>query len=395
MPRNIVTTSTTLVQLVFACPLVLLLSLTAFAQSAPQQATVWLYRPAADSLSSTMPLYVDGRKLVNFGHGQFFGIPLSPGLHAFSWTTQPGARQVVIPIGPDTQSYLEVTYPSNAPFLSINPMPPDKAIAAMNGVLPIDSSAVFDASVIVPAQRLQIAGTGSSVTSQPRALSTSAASAPPSSPSSAAQGLRQRSVEPEASRVGTAPTPSATASPASLGLTSAAGSTQRAETREEDEFPFRRFDIDWVLLSYNRQSQVSLYGGDLAFNTNINRRVGIVADVAIHQTVNEFPELRVTAYRFGPRIYVYRGRRISTFGEFLAGGARVTAQQSVIYLGSTITSSAYVNGFAAAVGGGMDFQIKPWLTWRMYHVDFSYLHIPDINSNGLRVGTGIAFQFGQ
>jgi hypothetical protein len=132
----------------------------------------------------------------------------------------------------------------------------------------------------------------------------------------------------------------------------------------------------------------------LAFNTNINRRVGIVADVSIHQTVDEFPKLTVTAYRFGPRIYGYRGRRISTFGEFLAGGTRVTEERTLILFGGTVTSTDHVNGFAAAVGGGMDFQIKPWLTWRMYHADFSYLHIPDINSNGLRVGTGIAFQFG-
>src|SRR5262245_13965185 len=61
--------------------------------------------------------------------------------------------------------------------------------------------------------------------------------------------------------------------------------SQRPELQPEDEF-FRRFDIAWVVLSYNRQGTVNLYGGDLSFGTSITDRVGIVADVAIHQTVN-------------------------------------------------------------------------------------------------------------
>src|SRR5262245_59380483 len=190
------------------------------------------------------------------------------------------------------------------------------------------------------------------------------------------QNFGQWSLEPESSTATTTATTSVAVAVPPISRT-VPTPPQRQEIQIGDE-SFRRFDIDWVLLSYNRQGQANLYGGNLAFNTNINRRVGIVADVSIHQTVNEFPGLRVTAYRFGPRIYGYRGRRISTFGEILAGGTRVTEEQRVISPGFTTTLTAHVNGFAAAVGGGMDFQIAPWLMWRMYHADFSYLHIPDI-----------------
>src|SRR5881296_1094674 len=145
--------------LLFACLLVFLLSSSALGQSTAPRVTVWLYRPAVDNFGSAMPLYVDGKKMVSWGPSQYFGIQLSPGLHAFSWTNALGARQVVLPIAADAQSYLEVKYLSAAPFLAVNPLPADNAIAAMTGLRPIDSNAAFVDGVIIPAQRLQIPGT--------------------------------------------------------------------------------------------------------------------------------------------------------------------------------------------------------------------------------------------
>jgi hypothetical protein len=126
---------------------------------------------------------------VNLAHGQFFGIHVSPGLHAFNWTNQAGARQVVVPVGEDPQAYLEVTFISSSPFLSINPLSADKAITAMSGVRPIDQNGVFDSSVIVPAHAIEAAvrapSDESATNAKPAAVSVSARNAKPNLPSKA------------------------------------------------------------------------------------------------------------------------------------------------------------------------------------------------------------------
>src|SRR4051794_13517131 len=111
-----------MVRAFFASVLVTVISCSLLAQTTTPQVTVWLYRPNADNISSAVPLYLDGRKVLNLDHGRFFGIPLSPGLHAFNWTNLPGARHFVVPVGPDVPAYFEVRFNSGEPFLSINPL---------------------------------------------------------------------------------------------------------------------------------------------------------------------------------------------------------------------------------------------------------------------------------
>jgi len=142
---------------VFAFVLVTVMSCSLLAQNTAPQVTVWLYRPGVDNFGSAVPLYLDGRKLLNLGHGRFFGIPVSPGLHAFNWTNLPGARHVVVPVGPEAQAYFEVTFITASPFLSISPVPVDKAMQAMTGLLPPDPNGVFDSGVMIPAKPLQAA----------------------------------------------------------------------------------------------------------------------------------------------------------------------------------------------------------------------------------------------
>ena len=149
-----------------------------------------------------------------------------------------------------------------------------------------------------------------------------------------------------------------------------------------------------MILGYSRQGSVNLYGGDLSFTTKINQRVGVTADVAVHQTVDN-PNVTVTAYRFGPQFYGPHGGRISTFGELLAGGTRITASSTNFSsFGVSNKTSVSLNGFAAAAGGGVDLRIKPWLGWRIVQADYSFLRFVGENSNGARLGTGLVFRFG-
>ncbi len=139
----------------FVYALIPLMTYTAVAQSTAPQVTVWLYRPSSDNSGLPLTLHMDGRKLTNLGHGQFFGIQVSPGLHKFTWINQSGTPPVVITIDPQEQTYLEVTFRTNAPFLFIEQASGDKAVVDMSGLRPVNRNGVFDSSVIIPAQAIQ------------------------------------------------------------------------------------------------------------------------------------------------------------------------------------------------------------------------------------------------
>jgi hypothetical protein len=131
------------------CVLVLVIAYSAVAQSTP---TVWVYRPDTDNSGLPLTLYMDGHKLATIGKGQFFGILVPVGSHAFSWTSAPSAAPVVVPIG--AQAYLEVRFGTAQPFFAVTQQEVAKAMAAMDGLRPVDAAAVFDFGVIVPAQTL-------------------------------------------------------------------------------------------------------------------------------------------------------------------------------------------------------------------------------------------------
>jgi hypothetical protein len=172
-----------------------------------------------------------------------------------------------------------------------------------------------------------------------------------------------------------------------------ATSPQIREPQGGDEF--RRFDVGWTVFSYNRQEEANLFGGDVNFVTHLNDTVAIVADLAVHETLDE-PTLQLMAYRFGPRFYTPKiGRSVSPFLEVLAGGIRLEVSQNFTFQGVKSTVKSHENAFAASAGGGMDVRIKPWLSWRMFKLDFSYFHMDGANSRGGRVGTGLVFRFGR
>src|SRR5262245_18570315 len=116
------------------CILVLVIAYSALAQSTP---TVWVYRADTDHSGLSLTLYMDGHKLATLAEGQFFGVRVPVGQHAFSWTSAPSAAPVVVPIG--AQAYLEVRFGSAQPFLAVTQQPVEKAIAMMDGLRPVDA----------------------------------------------------------------------------------------------------------------------------------------------------------------------------------------------------------------------------------------------------------------
>lgn len=169
-----------------------------------------------------------------------------------------------------------------------------------------------------------------------------------------------------------------------------------AFAQKEDPNAYRGYEIGWNVASYSRQGSANLYGGDLSFTIYPTKSFGIVADAAEHQTIETGLNLKTFTYRFGPKFVARRGKHVTTFGEVLAGGTRITGSLSAISSGTTVSASQSFDGFAFAVGGGLDIAVRPWIAVRAVQYDYSFLHFGSLNtnSNGFRVGGGLVFRFG-
>jgi len=180
------------------------------------------------------------------------------------------------------------------------------------------------------------------------------------------QNFGQWSLDPESSTTATASTTAASAPPINITVPK---QPQRPELQPTNE-SFRRFDIGFVAVSYNRQGSLNMYGGNLSFMTHINENIGILADVSVHESVEDSSDLfvsgitskgRVVAYRFGPRVYALTDRRASIFTEFLAGGTRVTGIGTLSsgFFGIPLRAELSFNGFSSAIGNSINFKITP------------------------------------
>lgn len=149
---------------------------------------------------------------------------------------------------------------------------------------------------------------------------------------------------------------------------------------------FRRFDINWNVVSYVRQGSTDNLGGTLGFTAHVNDRWGIVADLGVHAPTDF--GFDATTYRFGPRITHRSGKRLMVFGQFLAGGVHLNVFDLGIF-------SPTANGFSMLMGGGVDVGIRHWFAIRVVEGGYSGLHVDGGWSNGARVSTGIVFRFGQ
>jgi hypothetical protein len=165
-----------------------------------------------------------------------------------------------------------------------------------------------------------------------------------------------------------------------------------AATLNAQEKPnaFRRVEINWNALSFARIEGVNGWGGQLGVGINVTPAIAIVGDFDAHRTTDFGTDLDLYTYRVGPRFYSRYGDRVRTFGHVLVGGAQI--KESISILG--VTTSQSVNGFAMAVGGGLDVGIKPWFAIRAGQLDYNYTRFQGSTVDGLRVGAGVVFRLG-
>jgi hypothetical protein len=144
-----------------------------------------------------------------------------------------------------------------------------------------------------------------------------------------------------------------------------------------------------------KNSSQNWNGWDASATGYFNKYFGVQGDFSgSYATINHVSG-HVYTYAGGP-VIAYREGKVNPFVHALFGGIHLS--------GSGFGTSASLNGFTTAVGGGVDVQATKVVSLRLIQFDWIYYHfgnntiqgvqIPSFSqSNNVRLVTGIVFRF--
>jgi len=157
---------------------------------------------------------------------------------------------------------------------------------------------------------------------------------------------------------------------------------------------------------------VWMNGGSTSIAFNLNRYLGIVADVgdytnseirfqgAYKTTVDvDDADGGVISYLFGPRLSFRNHRRITPFAQALFGGAHA-GEVKLSNCASNCTLLPAENTFAMTGGGGLDIRIHRHFAIRLIQAEYLMTRFKDYSTgdtssqNDMRLSSGILFRFG-
>jgi opacity protein-like surface antigen len=147
-------------------------------------------------------------------------------------------------------------------------------------------------------------------------------------------------------------------------------------------------------------SSFSQSGGSGYAAYNINRVVGVVADLGAYHNgnINSFQTSNTTfSYLFGPR-FNWRMSRITPYVQALVGGARLSSTYDPSSATAPVGSSQ--NVFAAALGGGVDIALTHNIAVKPIQLEYFMTQAPSSTANlnyaqnNLRYSAGVVFRFG-
>jgi hypothetical protein len=148
-------------------------------------------------------------------------------------------------------------------------------------------------------------------------------------------------------------------------------------------------------LSANTSQNFWLQGGSIELGANVWKGWGIAADITGSHAgsigASGVPLSLVTA-TFGPRYRWHADRRLSLYGQGLIGEANGFRS---IFPANT-GSQPDANGFAAQVGGGIDYRLSNRFAIRALDAAWSRTQLPnstDNVQNNLRLGAGVVLRF--
>lgn len=140
-------------------------------------------------------------------------------------------------------------------------------------------------------------------------------------------------------------------------------------------------------------------GGEASLTGNLNNWFGLTADFGGYDLNNVGGvEGRLYTFLFGPT-FSMRHRKFTPFAHTLVGGARVTSSLAVGVVPDQVffNRSFHQNSFAAAAGGGLDWNAGRHVAIRLFQADYVLTKFSDNNNdrqNNLRISGGVVFRFG-
>jgi hypothetical protein len=163
---------------------------------------------------------------------------------------------------------------------------------------------------------------------------------------------------------------------------------------QETSTPAYEVGVNYSFVHRNSEQGLNHFnqnGGSGYFEYNLNRNVGLVADLGGYTNGNDARQ--TFSYMFGPR-FNWRMSRVVPYVQFLFGGAD---EWGFIAANGTSTTQ---NGFAMAAGGGVDVKITQHIAVKPLQVEYFMTQLPqlatNLNSaqNNLRYSAGVVFRFG-
>jgi hypothetical protein len=139
---------------------------------------------------------------------------------------------------------------------------------------------------------------------------------------------------------------------------------------------------------------LNLMGGGESVAYNFSNHFSAVADVGEYRFTGLAAGLssNLYTYMFGPRYTFKKFGRVNWFAQVLGGAGRVNASSGGIQAGE--------NGFALAVGGGLDLPIRQHIALRVIQADYFLTRFESVadlpaTQNHLRISTGVVIRLGR
>lgn len=135
------------------------------------------------------------------------------------------------------------------------------------------------------------------------------------------------------------------------------------------------------------------WDGSVAFNAN--RWLGFVADFGGQYTNLDAPDsserIRTHSFLFGPRFSARRNRHVTPFAHALFGAAHNDSRAREAGLDFHFTD----NGFALALGGGLDVNLGRRVAVRAFQLDYLRMGFFEQTQHNGRLAFGLVLRLGE
>jgi hypothetical protein len=140
-------------------------------------------------------------------------------------------------------------------------------------------------------------------------------------------------------------------------------------------------------------SSSNLQGGSASVAYNFSGHWGVVGDFGGYVFTGQPPGLsaQMYTYVFGPRYNFTKSEKFVPFAQALFGGGRLDASRAAVQAGE--------NGFAMALGGGLDIALNHRFAIRAVQAEYLMTRFPNsggasVTQNNFRISAGLVFRFG-